>query len=59
GRYDALTPIEGLYRIDADMKAAYARCGAPENWRMVIDDCGHRETAHMRREILSFLKQNL
>jgi len=59
GRFDSLTPIEGLYKIDADMQAEYARCGAPHNWRMVIDDCGHMETAHMRAEILAFLKLNL
>ena len=59
GRYDKLTPEHGLHKIDADMKAEYARCGAPENWRMVIDDCGHRETALMRREIIDFLKANL
>ena len=59
GRYDALTPIEGLHQIDADMKAEYARLGALENWRMMIDDCGHMETAHMRKEIIDFLKENL
>ena len=59
GRYDALTPPAGLTKIDADMKAEYARCGAPENWRMVIDNCGHMETAHMRREIVDFLRANL
>ena len=58
GRYDKLTPIEGLYKIDADMKAEYTRCGAPENWRMVIDNCGHMETAHMRKEIINFFKMN-
>ena len=59
GRYDKLTPVEGLYKIDADMQAEYARCGAPENWRMVIENCGHMETASMRKEIIEFLKNNL
>ncbi|MCL2055854.1 MAG: acetylxylan esterase [Oscillospiraceae bacterium] len=59
GRYDKLTPIEGLYKIDKDMKEEYARCGVPNNWRMVIDDCGHMETAHMRSEIVKFLRENL
>jgi len=58
GRYDKLTPIEGLYKIDADMKAEYAHCGASENWRMIIDNCGHMETAHMRKEIINFFKAN-
>ena len=59
GRYDKLTPIEGLHKIDADMKAEYARCGSPENWRMFIDNCGHKETAFMRREVIDYLKDNL
>ena len=45
GRYDKLTPIDGLIKIDAAMKDEYTRCGAPENWRMTICDCGHMETA--------------
>ena len=58
GRFDLLTPIEGLYKIDADMKAEYARQGVPGNWRMVIENCGHMETAYMRREIVAFFKAN-
>jgi len=58
GRFDPLTPVEGLYKIDADMAAAYTQAGAPENWRMVIDNCGHMETARMRREIVDFFKAN-
>ena len=58
GRYDLLTPIEGLYKIDADMKTVYAKHGAPENWRMIIENCGHMETAYMRREILAFFRDN-
>ena len=58
GRYDALTPIEGLYKIDAALKAEYARCGAPENWRMVIENCAHMETSNMRRQIIDFFRAN-
>ena len=59
GRYDKLTPIDGLHRIDADMKAEYARCGSLDNWRMEIENCGHMETASMRAKILDFLRDNL
>ena len=59
GRFDKLTPIEGLHKIDADMSAEYARCGAPENWKMLIYNCGHMETADMRRETVEFYKANL
>ena len=58
GRYDMLTPIAGLMKIDADMKTEYARCGVPENWNMIIENCGHMETASMRRRILDFYKAN-
>jgi len=59
GRFDLLTPIDGLLKIDADMKAEYASCGKPENWRMLIENCGHMETSSMRREILGFYKEHL
>lgn len=59
GRYDPLTPVNGLLKIDDDMKKEYARCGKPGNWRMIIENCGHMETASMRREILDFYKENM
>jgi hypothetical protein len=59
GRFDKLTPIEGLYKIDADMQAAYTRYGKPENWQMLICDCGHMETAQTRKEVIRYLKRNL
>ena len=59
GRYDKLTPLKGLFKIDADMQAVYAGYGKPENWRMLICNCGHMETAYMRREIIKYLKENL
>ena len=58
GRYDSLTPINGLEKIDRELKAEYARCGCPDNWRMVIDNCGHMETANMRKNIINFFKAN-
>ena len=59
GKFDRLTPLSGLHKLDEDMKAEYARCGAPENWKMLLYDCGHMETAHMRKEIIGYFKQNL
>ena len=58
GKFDKLTPFEGLLKIDADMKAEYAQCGVPENWRMIIENCGHMETAYMRKSIIDFFKAN-
>jgi dienelactone hydrolase len=55
GDQDALTPVEGLERIDAALQAEYSAQGAPEAWKMLRYDTGHGETAEMRTEILAFL----
>jgi pimeloyl-ACP methyl ester carboxylesterase len=57
GNYDRLTPPAGLERIDAELKQAYAAEGAPEAWRLLRYDQGHFENAHMRAEIVAFLKK--
>jgi dienelactone hydrolase len=57
GNQDALTPAEGLDRIDAELKKAYAEEGAPEAWRLLRVESGHRETKEMRREIEAFLRK--
>ncbi|MCC6585756.1 MAG: acetylxylan esterase [Bryobacterales bacterium] len=59
GDRDALTPVKGLERIDADMKAVYAKAGKPENWKLLRYDVAHEETTDMRREIMAFLKLHL
>lgn len=59
GRYDALTPLAGLERIDAELMSVYRDAGAPENWRLEIHDVGHYETAAMRRAVLEFLQARL
>ena len=59
GDFDPLTPVKGLEKIDANMKAVYGTAGVPERWRMVRERCGHMETATMRREIMEFLKKAL
>lgn len=55
GRYDLLTPIAGLERIDAELCAVYASLGAPDAWKLSLSPTGHYETAAMRAEILNFL----
>lgn len=57
GNYDKLTPPEGLDIIDAELKKIYAKCGAPDAWRLVRYDIGHFETAAMRAEIFAFLEK--
>jgi hypothetical protein len=59
GDRDPLTPPSGLDRIDAAMRRAYARVGAPKHWRMLRSDEGHVETAAFRREALAFLERHL
>ena len=59
GNRDKLTPPEGLDRIDADLKKAYATAGKPEHWKLVREDVAHEETAGMRQAAMGFLKAYL
>lgn len=54
GRDDPLTPPAGAAAIDAAMRAAAERAGAPHAWRQRVHAAGHEETAAMRAEILAF-----
>ncbi len=57
GRYDPLTPYKGLMRIDAELREAYKRDGAPDAWKLSVYDIAHFETAAMRAEILAFYEK--
>jgi fermentation-respiration switch protein FrsA (DUF1100 family) len=58
GRHDPLTPLEGLHKIDEELKIAYKKDSAPADaWTMKIYDTGHNETPEMREEIFEFLKK--
>jgi dienelactone hydrolase len=57
GNYDRLTPPSGLDRIDAALKAEYARLGAPDAWRLHRYETGHFETAAMRTRVMAFLAE--
>ena len=56
GKFDPLTPLEGLKIIDAELKEVYLREGAPEAWQLNIYPVAHEETAEMREDILEFLR---
>ena len=56
GRYDALTPVEGLDRIDQELKRVYGEAGAADAWTLTRYDCGHMETAAMRQEVVEYLR---
>jgi len=57
GLRDALTPLDGIDRIDRDLVAEYTRLGHRERWRLLRYDVGHEETAEGRRAALDFLKR--
>jgi hypothetical protein len=59
GNLDALTPVAGLEKIDADLKKAYASAGKPGHWKLVRSDTGHLETPAMREEIRQWFVQHL
>ena len=54
---DRLTPPAGLDRIDRELRQAYEALGAKDAWQMKRYETGHFETAHMRSEIMAFLKK--
>ncbi|MEM7801477.1 MAG: acetylxylan esterase [Chloroflexota bacterium] len=57
GNLDPLTPPAGLDRIDQEVSATYAAEDVADAWRLKRYECGHLETAEMREEIISFLKE--
>lgn len=57
GRYDPLTPVKGLEKIDAALKVAYKAAGAPDAWQLKIYPVAHLETEEMRKDIIAFLKK--
>jgi dienelactone hydrolase len=59
GDRDALTPVDGLERIDRELREAYAAAGAPQAWKLLRYDVAHQETPEMRKEIVAFLLANL
>ena len=59
GIYDPLTPLAGLEKIDRELKAVYHEENADGAWKLLRFNTGHFETAAMRNEVISFLKENL
>lgn len=57
GKYDRLTPLEGLRRIDAELREVYLQEGAPDAWELRIYDTGHFETLAMRQQTLAFFER--
>lgn len=57
GELDALTPVDGLKRIDAEVVEAYDDLGAGDRWRLSVYPVAHQETAEMRAEAMEWLRR--
>jgi dienelactone hydrolase len=57
GLRDALTPLDGLDRIDRDLREAYASTGHADRWQLLRYDVEHQETAEGRQAIIAFLRR--
>ncbi len=58
GRYDKLTPFEGLGRIDDELIKVYQQEGSREGcWKLKIYDSGHYETMAMRKDALEYIEK--
>jgi hypothetical protein len=59
GRFDPLTPPNGVKRIRDHLLPLYEKHGRPEDCRIELFDCGHEETPEMRRLVLDWLDTRL
>lgn len=59
GVHDPLTPVEGLDRIDEELKKVYGSIGAADGWKLLRYETAHQETPEMRQEVLSFFDRVL
>jgi dienelactone hydrolase len=57
GRFDPLTPLPGLAKIDQALTEIYRKDGAPAAWQLRIYDVGHQETDVMRADIMAFYRK--
>ena len=59
GMLDPLTPVDGLDKIDAELKKVYTAEDASSQWKLFRSNAAHIETAEMRLEIIQWLKNYL
>lgn len=59
GTLDALTPVDGLDKIERELDNVYRSIGAPDGWKLLRYEVAHQETPDMRREVLSFFDRIL
>jgi cephalosporin-C deacetylase-like acetyl esterase len=59
GRRDLLTPPAGVERIRDHLLPLYEKHGKKADCRIELFDCGHEETAEMRRLVVEWLERYL
>lgn len=59
GRFDPLTPPEGVEKIRDHLYPLYRACGRSEDCRIELFDCGHEETPQMRGLVVQWLTDHL
>jgi hypothetical protein len=59
GRTDLLTPPEGVEKIARHLKPLYKKFGKPEDCRIELYDCGHREIPEMRALMIEWIERYL
>jgi hypothetical protein len=55
GRFDPLTPPEGVEKIRDHLYPLYCARGRPEDCHIELFDCGHEETPAMRELVIQWL----
>ncbi len=59
GTRDPLTPPAGVAAIDRAMQSTYGALQCSDRWQQIAEDCGHKETAMMRKQVMAHLQKLL
>ncbi|HKQ86691.1 MAG TPA: hypothetical protein VJS43_07975, partial [Candidatus Acidoferrales bacterium] len=59
GRFDPLTPPEGVEKIRDHVYPLYRAHGQEHDCRVELFDCGHEETPEMRALVIEWLQKHL
>ncbi len=59
GRFDPLTPPEGVEKVRDHLYPLYSEHGRAQDCRIELFDCGHEETPQMRELVVQWLRDYL
>ena len=59
GRFDPLTPPEGVAKVRDHLYPLYSEQGRAQEWRIELFDCAHEETPEMRELVIQWLRDYL